>query len=538
LEITNAEETITMSNNTLLIAEFQQQFTLTANQNPTVGGTVTPESGTQHDANAPFNITATPNNGYRFVDWTVVTEGAATVGNVNNANTTVNLHANATIRANFQQVCTLTIERNLTNGGTVTPASGQRYDANTPVNITANPASGYRFVNWTVTSGTATFGSATNASTTVRLSTDATVRANFQRIFTLTINRAVEGTISTAGGTVTPASGLNHDAPTPDGASTTVNITATVNSGYRFVNWTVTSGTATFGNAGEASTTVTLSSNATIQANFHRLSTLTIERNITVGGTVTPESGLIYDANTPISITATPTSSAYIFVNWRRISGTITFGDSTNASTTVTLGSNATIRANFQQVGRVDGTPLVDSRDGQTYRTVIIGDQTWMAENLNYNASGSACYNNSPDSCAKYGRLYDWAAVMAGSPSSSTNPSDVQGICPPGWHVPSNAEWTVLTDVVGGASTAGTLLKSETDWNGTDNLGFSALPGGRWSGGSFGYVGTYGNWWSATEHDAALARYRLMYSDDSNVDTNWYYKTSGFSLRCAQDYAP
>jgi uncharacterized protein (TIGR02145 family) len=78
------------------------------------------------------------------------------------------------------------------------------------------------------------------------------------------------------------------------------------------------------------------------------------------------------------------------------------------------------------------------------------------------------------------------------------------------------------------------LLKSETDWNGTDNLGFSALPGGaRWDG-SFSYVGTYGNWWSATEGSATNARFRLMYSDGSDVFANWDLKTRGFSLRCVR----
>src|SRR5215469_10890371 len=84
---------------------------------------------------------------------------------------------------------------------------------------------------------------------------------------------------------------------------------------------------------------------------------------------------------------------------------------------------------------------FTDSRDSKTYRTVVIGTQTWMAENLNYNATGSKCYNDSTQYCDLYGRLYDWTTAMAGVSSSSANPSGVLGICPVGWHLPSDAEW-------------------------------------------------------------------------------------------------
>ena len=125
--------------------------------------------------------------------------------------------------------------------------------------------------------------------------------------------------------------------------------------------------------------------------------------------------------------------------------------------------------------------------------TVRIGNQTWMAKNLDRATKNSKCYENSPDSCAKYGRLYTW--------------TDARKACPSGWHLPSGAEWTQLTDFVGGASTAGRKLKSTSGWNyngnGTDEYGFSALPGGNGSsGGNFSSAGNYGYWWSATENNA------------------------------------
>jgi uncharacterized protein (TIGR02145 family) len=195
--------------------------------------------------------------------------------------------------------------------------------------------------------------------------------------------------------------------------------------------------------------------------------------------------------------------------------------------------------------GVSNGT-MTDSRDGQTYKTVEIGSQTWMAENLNYAGPSNnigLCYDSDPANCADYGRLYTWSEAMNGASSSSLTPSGVQGVCPAGWHLPSDAEWTTLTDFVGGYSTAGTKLKSQTGWNydgnGTDDYGFSALPGGYGYGGYFSNAGNLGGfWWSATEGDAVLARYRGMYYYGEGVNSDWNYKTSSYSVRCLQDERP
>jgi len=185
------------------------------------------------------------------------------------------------------------------------------------------------------------------------------------------------------------------------------------------------------------------------------------------------------------------------------------------------------------------GETFVDDRDQKTYRKVTIGSQTWMAENLNYEAENSVCYENSADSCAKYGRLYNWATAMGGAKSSSLNPSGVQGVCPAGWHLPSYDEWTMLNDSVFNASKK---LKSTSGWNsngnGTDEYGFSALPGGYGnSGGNFNGAGYYGNWWSATEDDASNALSRGVGYNyvKSMYSMNPGKTTSLFSVRCLQD---
>jgi len=171
------------------------------------------------------------------------------------------------------------------------------------------------------------------------------------------------------------------------------------------------------------------------------------------------------------------------------------------------------------------GAALVDKRDGKTYRTVVIGSQTWMAENLNYDGGGK-CYDNDPSNCAKYGRLYTW--------------DEAKEACPAGWHLPSDAEWRQLKNAVGWNQTAGKKLKSKTGWdnngNGTDEHGFSALPGGYGrSDGGFSSAGSYGLWWSATEYNASNAWRRIMYYNYENVVRNLNDKTSLFSVRCLAD---
>jgi uncharacterized protein (TIGR02145 family) len=173
-------------------------------------------------------------------------------------------------------------------------------------------------------------------------------------------------------------------------------------------------------------------------------------------------------------------------------------------------------------------TTFTDKRDGKVYKIVKIGSQTWFAENLNYLVIGlgSSCYDDEADNCAKYGRLYNWETAKQ--------------ICPIGWRLPSDDDWTALVDYTGNKETAGTKLKSTAGWNedgnGKDDFGFSALPGGIGnSGGNFNYAGNVGYWWSSTEGDAQDAWGRDMYYYNEGVDRNYNYKTFLFSVRCVQD---
>ena len=169
---------------------------------------------------------------------------------------------------------------------------------------------------------------------------------------------------------------------------------------------------------------------------------------------------------------------------------------------------------------------FTDPRDGKVYKTVEIGGVVWFAENLNFAAEGSVCYDNDPANGEKYGRLYDWETALKA--------------CPAGFHLPSDDEWTALENAVGGRSTAGTKLKSAAGWNedgnGTNDFGWSALPGGYgYSDGGFHDAGNLGYWWSATENGANYASYRSMYCSGGNVLWDDDYKASLFSVRCVED---
>jgi uncharacterized protein (TIGR02145 family) len=201
---------------------------------------------------------------------------------------------------------------------------------------------------------------------------------------------------------------------------------------------------------------------------------------------------------------------------------------------------------------------FTDTRDGKTYKTTKIGEQVWMAENLNYEEERSRGDKDDISYCGKYGRLYDWATAMGIGKEFNKkkwNGSDVkhQGVCPKGWHLPSNAEWDKLYRYADGdkgtenpydSETAGKYLKSKEGWydyegksgNGEDKFDFSALPGGFGnSDGFFYYVGNYGYWWSSTEIGSSIAYGRSMGYYSEGARYNYNSKDVLFSVRCVQD---
>jgi len=185
---------------------------------------------------------------------------------------------------------------------------------------------------------------------------------------------------------------------------------------------------------------------------------------------------------------------------------------------------------------------FIDKRDGKKYKTIVIGENTWMAENLNYQpkTGNSWCYDNDTSNCGKYGKLYNWETAKK--------------VCPSGWYLPSNREWDNLVFaargddmcLVGGGW-AGTRLKSKNGWrykgesfNSTDEFGFSALPGGyrKADSGRFIEARNGGYWWTAStenSYSGTFASHLGLRYDDYGVRNNIQSKDDGLSVRCLQD---
>ncbi|SHI29892.1 fibrobacter succinogenes major paralogous domain-containing protein [Fibrobacter sp. UWP2] len=207
---------------------------------------------------------------------------------------------------------------------------------------------------------------------------------------------------------------------------------------------------------------------------------------------------------------------------------------------------------------------LIDKRDGQIYRTVEIGSQTWMAENLNFAdesiypsmINGNWCYKSKSDSCIKYGRLYSWSAAIDSIYWAKQNkkcgyikvddeddyvncglPQTVKGICPEGWHVPNNEEWNVLYSNVGNDYKAMQAKNFRNHWkNSSDDFGFSALPSGVYDGLEPFAIGENATFWSASEFNGEFAYLWLLYGESSALISGYHYgKIDGHSVRCIKD---
>ena len=193
----------------------------------------------------------------------------------------------------------------------------------------------------------------------------------------------------------------------------------------------------------------------------------------------------------------------------------------------------AKAKAETEAYVKANGGTFTDTRDKKIYKTIKINGQVWLAENLNYAAENTKCYDDKPENCTKYGKLYNWETAKKS--------------CPAGWHLPQNAEWDKLYRSADGTSgtespykrsyTAGKFLKSANGWDGTDKFGFSALPGGSFLGGTFKDVGQSGSWLDASGYNnygKIKPYYRTMRlggaaesfaADDKDM----------FSVRCIKD---
>lgn len=194
-----------------------------------------------------------------------------------------------------------------------------------------------------------------------------------------------------------------------------------------------------------------------------------------------------------------------------------------------------------------------DKRDGRVYKTVQIGEQRWMAENLRFNVKGSFCYDNKDYNCQTYGRLYTWAAARMlvdfynnTSIKKIKKINKIHDVCPMGWHIPSNKDWKTLKAFVGkkGISDGvGISLKSPEMWErelripaGKDEFGFNAIPSGeRYFIGDYMDLGVSAQYWASNEFDASGAYFWRMTYDSRTLDRVYESKENGVSVRCVED---
>jgi uncharacterized protein (TIGR02145 family) len=219
----------------------------------------------------------------------------------------------------------------------------------------------------------------------------------------------------------------------------------------------------------------------------------------------------VYPSGITVNLEA-KAASGYKFKEWMGVK------TSTEKTISVAMAGNMKITAVFE---KREGYRTVKI-GGKDYGTIKIGNQTWMAENLNLETPNSWCYEGNSANCEKYGRLYTWDAA--------------KGACPDGWHLPIRQEWNELVSFAGKDNADMKLKAGSPDWDGEDEFGFSALPGGvRSADGGFDGLGWYGGWWAATEGGASLAYGWHMGTGNAYVVENFNSKGYGLSVRCLQD---
>jgi len=520
-----ANASYTVTKDVTLYAKWIRFYTVTFNGNGTTVGV--PEA-VKADSGTLITLSAITRNGYKFDGWNTNSSGTGT----NYAtNFSYIVTGNVTLYAKWIPIYTVTYNG---NGTTTNVPQAVNADSGTSITLSnqGNMArTGYRFGWWSTNS--AGTGTSFREDSAYTVTGNVTLYARWVPVYTVTYNG--NGTNMGVPETVMVDSGIVITLPGQGNM---------VRAKYNFDGWGKNSSGGTSYPAGSS---YTVTNNTTLYASWIATYTLTV--NVLPSGTGTVSFNPIggnYIAGTSVTIAATP-ASGYTFAKWLLGTGVAT--GTTNSVTIITMNGDRTLTANFYQPGT-----FTDTRNNKTYKTVKIGNQTWMAENLNYDDndtstsfgtsfSSSLCYNNSADSCAKYGRLYRCMARKT--------------VCPTGWKLPDTADWNRLAETAGGKEIAGKKLKSVSGWYdvtssykiSTDEYGFSALPGGHILPVGYlksGSVGITGWWWTATEDDSGRAYIMTMYYDYDTAnmgrvsDGNDYYHPSAYaniysSVRCVQD---
>jgi uncharacterized protein (TIGR02145 family)/uncharacterized repeat protein (TIGR02543 family) len=391
-------------------------------------------------------------------------------------------------------------------GGTVDPATEETDVGGILQDLPTPERAGYAFTGWyTEKTG------GTTVSTSTVFNSAATVYAQWILItdgmYTITFNAH--------GGIVAPKSGT-----TGENGKLLVPLPTPTREGYTFMGW--------YTEDDKVTDNTIFRENTAIHATWNIIHyVVTFDA---AGGTVTPTTTKT-GSHWEIDTLPAPKREGYTFIGWytEKDGGTHVFTKSTVLSGDIS--GNISIYAHWAE----NPPSLVDDRDDKAYKVVAIGEQIWMAENLNYagEAGGElgVCYEYDDSNCEIYGRLYSWREAVKA--------------CPVGWRLPTDNDWTEMAEFIG-SENIGKKLSSRTGWdktdyldlNGTDDFGFSALPAG------YGHVADsvvfggakyqeHASWWTATELDADDAWYRDMRHNDF---MRYHYKKSRLlSVRCLQE---
>jgi Fe-S cluster assembly iron-binding protein IscA len=340
-----ASSTFIGLSNTPLDLSATTQYTLTINTSG--NGSTTGAGPYDKDTDAP--ITATPDAGWQFVNWT-----GDIVADPNSASTIITMDADKTVTANFSPLPTHILTMAVTgNGSTDPPVGDNNYVEGTVVPITATPDAGWQFVNWTGD----IVADPNSASTVITMNADKAVTANFTQLPTYTLTMAVNGS-----GSTDPPVGDNNYVE-----GTVVNIMATPDAGWQFDSWT-----GDVADPGSASTTVTMDADKTITANFTQVGGVTYTLTITTNGNGSTTGAGTYAEGTVVNIMATPDAG------WQFDSWTGDVADPGSASTTVTMDADKTVTANFVQEG--DTTPPDISGISESNVTSTSADIAWTTD--------------------------------------------------------------------------------------------------------------------------------------------------------------
>ena len=563
------------ANQTISVKFKVQTFSITSSAGN--GGSIAPQGISTFNYGARPIYTITPNTG--FVIDTLFVNGLKVDSITSYTFDSVKSNQNISVKFKVQ---TFTINSSAGNGGSITPQGINTLNYGTKPIYTITPNTGFildtLFVNGLKVDSNSSY-------TFDSVKSNQTISVKFKvQTFTITSTAGNGGSISPLG-----ASTFNYGARPI--------YTITPNTGFVidtvFVNGLKVDSISSY-------TFDSVKSNQTISVKF-KVQTFTITSSAGNGGSITPQGISTFNYGTNIRYIITPNSGYLIdtlYVNGVKVDSVNGYTFLVNENSTISVffklktysveadavngtissfgivryDSNTLVRYTWQADTDyildsviVNGN-IIDSVDGYTFfvrenntikvkfkfqpQQATIGSQIWMSRNLNVNRyrNGDTIsevqndsswanlttgawiyYNNDNANSGIYGKLYNWFAV-----------NDNRGLCPVGWHVPSDIDWTDLNNYLGGNSIAGYKMKSLNGWesggNGDNSSGFIALPGGlRFKEGFFYNIGSYGIWWSSTK-DGDSARYRFISNESNYLNSDKVDRENGLSVRCVKDY--